>query len=741
MNRMRSLRSLFVVAGMVLLVGACTAQRVRLPEPLQLPPAKSGERSQTLVQAEEERRPTSMQRANTPQVPGTQSAITVSGLNGESLPPLQGGAVNVNIEGMPIPAFINEFFGTILGTGFQMDPAVSRMSDLVTLRTPGPQSPQNFYRLATQILRSYGVATEYSSGLVFFRRASDTAGAPIPLIISGRALPDVPISHRTIFQLVELQSVRVYDITNLLRQAFKTDALVIQDDVNRNAVILSGKPEAVRQALEAIKVFDRPLMRGRSSARLEPAFVGSEELAKRLVEVLTAEGYGASLYAGSGATPSTAVLVLPLNEANTVLVFASDRAVLEHAVEWARSIDRPNPVAGNDGLFYYTVKNTQAKGIADTINGLRSNDNVRASPREAIDGSQVGNINNFSNIEPVNRNNRTNNAPAGRTQALDQAPTTGGGSLANGTLTVDEPRNALIFQGAATDWGRLLPLVEQMDRAPRQVMIEVTVAEVTLSNNEEFGIAWLAKNDIGKFNGNVSSGTLGGLGGTGLSYLLDIGGQTRASLKALAGTDRINVLSTPRLMVKSGEEANFDVGTEVPTITSQSTSPLQTGGTSNILQTVQYRKTGILLNIKPVVYSDDRVDLEIRQEVSEALPVGADAAVSSPAIFNRSYSTSLSLKDGSAILIAGLMSQRRTDSNSGIPYLKDIPLLGNAFKSTKRNNNKTELVLMIVPYIIETDTQAEELTRSLSQRFELIDLPNSPPPEIPVVPSVPVKQP
>ena len=193
-------------------------------------------------------------------------------------------------------------------------------------------------------------------------------------------------------------------------------------------------------------------------------------------------------------------------------------------------------------------------------------------------------------------------------------------------------------------------------------------------------------------------------------------------------------------MVKSGEEANLDVGTEVPTISSQATGSINTGGSgTGFLQTVQYRKTGILLSIKPVVYSDDRVDIELRQEVSEALPIG-DSNISSPAIFNRSYSTSLSLKDGSAILIAGLMSQRQTNGNSGVPFLKDVPLLGNLFKTQKQGRNKTELVLMIVPYIIETDDQAEELTRSMAQRFELLELPpaTTVPREIPVRPSVPV---
>jgi general secretion pathway protein D len=719
---MNSLRLLLPATAAALFAGACAAPRVKVPVPVPLPgPAATGEgftQPQGGIQRQD------LQRSGTPDIPGSGNNTLVAGTSGEPMPPMKGGAVNVNIEGMPVPAFINEFFGSILGTGFQMDPQVARMQDLVTLRTSGPQSPQNFYRLAVQVLRSYGVATEYTGGMVFFNRSRDSAGGPVPLIVSGRTLPEVPLSHRPVFQLMEMQSVRASDVVNLLNVAFKDAGLTIQPENSRNAVILMGKPELVRQAGEAIRVLDRPYMRGRVSARLEPAFVTATDLSKRLVEVLSAEGYGAAIYATGGST-GTAILVLPLEAANAVLVFAADRAVLEHAVEWARSIDRPNPTAGSDGLFYYMVKNTPAKEIVKTITGINTGSGSTRDPaRDAIDGSQVG-------VAP---------APAA---AAGNATGTGGSisDLAKGKLSLDEPRNALIFQGSATDWGRLLPLIQQMDRAPRQVMIEVTVAEVTLTNDQEFGVAWLAQNaDLGRFNGTISSGVLQtSTGGAGLSYLLDVGGQTRASLKALASMDRISVLSTPRLMVKSGEDASFDVGTEVPTVSSQATSAIQTGGDTGIIQTIQYRKTGILLNIKPVVYSDDRVDIELRQEVSEALPVGADAAVNSPAIFNRSYSTSLSLKDGSAILIAGLMSQRKTLGDSGVPYLKDVPVLGSLFRTQKRGSTKTELVLMIVPYILETDQQVEELTRSLSQRYELLDLPLSAPPPVPVTPSVPVR--
>ncbi|MBN8261665.1 MAG: type II secretion system protein GspD [Xanthomonadales bacterium] len=727
---MNRFRPFLAATGIALLAGACAAPRMlAVPQPLPAP-ASSGASNDVLGMQDAEQasqQPTSLRRTDTPRLPGLTGTdargVLVAGAAGEPMPPLKGGSVNVNIEGMPVPAFINEFFGAILGAGFQMDPQVAKMNDLVTLRTSGPQTPQNFYRLAVQVLRTYGVATDYSSGLVFFSRARDGAGGVPPLVVSGRALPEVPISHRPVFQLVELLSARATDVTTLLNVAFKTEGLTIQPDSNRNAIMLMGRPELVRQALDAIKVFDSPFMRGRQSARLEPAFVTAGELSKRLIEVLGAEGYAAALYGNS--VSNAAVLVLPLEASNSVLVFAADRAVLEHAIAWSRDIDRPNPTAGTDGLFYYLVKNTRAKEIAETINGVRSAKSG-GSTRNAIDGSQVG-------VPPP--------------PVVEQVPAagqsaSGSGDLARGKLTLDEPRNALIYQGSATDWGRLLPLIQQMDRAPRQVMVEVTIAEVTLTDNEDFGIAWKALTNSGISNGQIQSGTFTGLGGTGLTYLLDIGGQTRATLKAMADKGRVNILSTPRLMVKSGEEASFDVGTEVPTITSQATSGIQTDGNTGIIQNVQYRKTGILITMKPVVYSDDRVDLQLRQEVSEAQPIGADASVKSPSIFNRSYNTNLSLKDGSAILIAGLMSQKETTGDAGVPYLKDVPVLGNLFKTQSRERSKTELVLMVVPYIIETDTEAEELTRSLRQRFELIDLSlPGPSPETPVLPSTPVSQP
>lgn len=703
---MNDLRTILAATLITLMASACATQYKRLPlnEPLRpTPAAKTG--TAEALRNDEAARPSELRQTVTPRLPGSGSAI--SGLDAdERLPPLTGEPVDANIEGMALPAFINEAFGNLLGISFQMDDALLKQRDLVTLRTSGKQSPADFYRLVVQVLRSYGVSAQLEGDLVRLSPITKGTSDEPPLVFSGRTLPEVPNSHRPIFQLVELKSARIADVNQWLRVAFKLDGLQIQDDPNRNAVILMGKPDLVAQAVAAIRVLDRPFMRGRVSTRLEPAFVGADELAKRLVDVLTAEGYGAMVHNNQGVLQGSTMIVLPISGANSVLIFAADQGLLDHAIEWAKTIDRPNPSASGQSLFYYLVKNTRAEDIARTLNGVRSADAAQ-SVRNAATSTSI--------------------SPTG--VAAPAATSAGSAStgVAQGSLIVDEPRNALIFQGAAAEWERMLPLLKQMDLPARQVVIEVTIAEVSLDDGFDLGFAWQR---IGG-NSSISSGTVGAsnndpnnsAGGSGLNYLINTTGVIRAQLKALAQASRLTVLSTPRLMVKSGEEATIEVGTEVPTLSSQTAAVQQSAGTSNILQSIQNRKTGIILNVSPVVYSDNRIDLVVRQEVSSALPVGADAAIQSPAISNRVVSTSLTLRDGGSVLMGGLMSTQKTESENGVPGLMNIPLLGRLFKTTSTSTTKTELLVMIVPYIVETDADAEAITRAVTNQLENFEMP------------------
>lgn len=682
--------TVLATALIVLLAGCVTHKPMDVPRAMPLPPTPP-----PAAVAEQPVMATGqnvLRESATPSVPGDTSSTSAGTSIRESLPPgLTGQPITVNLSNLPIPTFINEVLGNSLGLTFQMDPAVEKLSDLVTLRTSRPQSPVEFYRIARQILGDYGVELVTDGSLVRVSIAPAGTRIEAPIIYSGRALPAVPVTHRPIFYLMQLEAIRSNEAIQWLKSIYG-DEVTVEDITRRNALLISGRPEQVLQAVEAVRVFDRPAMSGRASIRLEPAFMSAEQLASKLTEVLVAEGYGASTNLGV----SSSVLVLPIPAVNSVIVFASDHEILQHAVAWARELDTPNPSSGNRSVFYYPVQNTKAADIAAVLGGGASS-TVGTSPATP-----------------------TGDATASAAAAV--SPNAAGSGMQS--LIVDAPRNALIFQGDPAEWERLLPLIRLMDTEARQVMIELTIAEVTLDDNEEFGVSWFAKADHGRYNGNLNFGELPvvGAASSGLTYLLDVAGQSRAMLKAFADDQRVSILSTPRLLVMSGEQASIDVGTEVPIITSKQTSPQQTEGTTGLLQSIQYRKTGIILSVQPTVYSDDRVDLDLSLEVSEALPVGEGDAIESPSIFNRTVETSLSLRDGGSIVIGGLMSRRRTNADNGIPFLKDVPILGNLFKSQSRRNNKTELVIMIVPYIVGSDERAQAITKAIGNELELLDL-------------------
>ncbi|PIP78733.1 MAG: general secretion pathway protein GspD, partial [Gammaproteobacteria bacterium CG22_combo_CG10-13_8_21_14_all_40_8] len=271
-----------------------------------------------------------------------------------------------------------------------------------------------------------------------------------------------------------------------------------------------------------------------------------------------------------------------------------------------------------------------------------------------------------------------------------------------------------------SQWERLMPLIIKMDKPTKQVLVEVTIAEVTLSDKEKFGIEWFANGKNGRYNSTISSQPSENIGGVGLNWVLDVAGATKATLNAFAEDSRVNVISTPRLLVKTGETASLDVVTEIPTVVGRVNSNAQSNGNSNVIEEIVYRKTGVILKVEPIIHAGNRVDLKISQEVSEVLPVESGGTANSPALFNRNVETNLSLHSGGSVYLAGLISSRENNGSTGVPLLKDLPWIGNAFKSQSKNTTRTELVITIVPYIITDENDAKDITDSLLSNLNFI---------------------
>ena len=214
--------------------------------------------------------------------------------------------------------------------------------------------------------------------------------------------------------------------------------------------------------------------------------------------------------------------------------------------------------------------------------------------------------------------------------------------------------------------------------------------------------------------------TLGGLGlGTaGLSATLDSAGDTRAILNLFYENKRAEIRSRPRLMVKSGQQATIDVGSEVPTVSSNSQSTAEFR--SPVLQSISYRKTGVRLTVKPVVHASGHVDIEIEQELSEAQP-NESSNIDSPSVFNRKIQTTVTLQDGGSILLGGLISSTKSSGKGGVPWFGKLPIIGKLLSADSTSSARTELMVMIIPYVIDTPAEGQSITKSIQQAFQQPD--------------------
>ncbi len=649
----------------------------------------------------------------------------------------------LSIESMPIPAFINEVYGNILHRSFEIAPSLQKLTDLVTVRTSENLAPEEVDSLCRQVLNNYGIIVEEQGAVLRFYEALNTkqTGEP-PLLVSGRTLPEVPVTHRPIFQVVPMQVVNSTQMQQWLASAYKDYGLTVTASKQGNSVVLMGPRPLVAQAVEGIRMLDQPAMSGRYSMRIEPLYLEAEDLCDMLSDVLGAEGYSTSK---SIEKSGNSIIFLPIESVKAVIAFAPDLKTLSHIRDWVKTLDNPGQAMEEDvyGIYYYPVQNTSAEDLydvlADVVENLPQGGAFQkyGSGQSGVSKSKSRSSTKSTASTSSSKNTKDPSAtrPGQSTKTKDQAKKDSKSQNSDedkddpGNLVVDKARNAIIFQGKRSEWRQLLSVIKEMDHAARMVLIEVTIAEITLSEDEEFGVEWILENtDLGHdFTGGDQNNSLGGtistlnqlgIGSNGISFILDNAGSTRAILNAFASKDRVSILSTPRVMVKSGGTATIDVGNEVPTVTSQTTS---NSDDTNIYQSITYRKTGVLMTVEPIVHSGQRIDLEISQEVSESKKT-TDSDIDSPTIFNRTIETSLGLRDGGSVLIGGLISRSRSKGYTGVPVLSTVPVLGRLFRVDTEELTKTEMVMLIVPYIIDNDQDAIDVTNALKSRLDAIGM-------------------
>jgi general secretion pathway protein D len=595
-------------------------------------------------------------------------------------------SVEAFVTPSPLPEFIDVVFGEMLKLPYVTGPGVAARKDIVQLRSSGTLTGDVFFSLIESALKEYGVRVIPEDGV--YRIVEDQAlKARMPRFIRSRAQPGTPRSLRPVIQMVELYAVDANSMLGFLKQATDGSKNVkILANPRNNTITLSGLPDEVDSILSIIKELDELTYAGSSVQRYSPVYWEAKALADEVSKILKVEGWQVT----TNLSAPRAINLLPIEYSNDIFIFSRNKEVSERTTIWLKELDRPVKAGDSSQLFIYQVANVDAIDLAETANAAINAGKDRAAQ-----------------LRPSETTTSTAAGRGDRAQAR-----------AGDKFVVDPIGNRLIFSGTVNEYERILPLLKQLDRAPAEVLIEVTIAEVTLNDSTKFGLEFFI-NDIGANNFRNAFGTQGlGVGSTGFNVAIAKGDVT-LNANTLATNSDIKVLSTPRLMARSGGSANITVGTDVPVITSQRAANSQsTTGVTDVLQTVTYRKTGVILNIEPIVFSNNRIDLTISQEVSATIDSGS-SAIASPTISNRSLETQLSLEDGQTAVLGGLMQDTITNKESGIPFLKDIPLLGSAFSSNTVTSDRTELLVLITAYIMRGPDDKAAFVESLSNQIDL----------------------
>jgi len=291
----------------------------------------------------------------------------------------------------------------------------------------------------------------------------------------------------------------------------------------------------------------------------------------------------------------------------------------------------------------------------------------------------------------------------------------GGGAATTSQVRVvaDDARNAIIVWGNDNEQNDMAQLIARLDTTPVQVLLEATIAEVTLTDELNFGLRWFFEG--GSARTTFTDVTSGAVASTfpGLSFLFQ-GANGAVALNALASITDVNIISSPSLLVLDNQEATLQIGDEVPIATQQSQGGA--GPDAPVITTISFRDTGIILKVRPRISSAGRVILEIEQEVSSVNKT-TTSGIDSPTISQRKINTKVVVDDGTTLALGGLIQEGRTNTRDQVPGAGDIPLFGNLFRSKEDKQTRTELLILITPRVIRDGAEARAVTEEFRNRL------------------------
>ena len=650
--------------------------------------------------------------------------------------PVSGGPVVLNFEAADLREVVRNVLGDILNQPYTIDPNVGGQ---VTIRTTAGIPREALTAALETLLRMNGATMVYEDKL--WKVVPQTAA------VRGNVTPQLGDSNRPLppgysVQIVPLKYVGVRDMLRIL-EPFAKDAQAVRADEVRNLLILSGTEPELRHLLETIDMFDIDWMSGMSAGVFTLQNADVKSVSQELDKVI----------GDRNTSPFTGILrIIPIERMNALLVISPNAAYIDQAKKW---IERLDAGSGEGTRFYvYNLQNQRAERVGPLLQqaftGHTAQPSAAAAPTLAP-GTPAGQIvspPSFQTQPIVTPNTPAASAVPAAAAAAGAAVGAAAGARAVGgdgvgvvrniQVVADKDQNTVLIVATPSEYSIIEQALKKLDVASRQVMIEVTIAEVKLTDSLTFGVDWIFKGAApsgrgsgglfqqGGFNpaaplptsgaGAVASGL--SIAAQGFSYLINnanFPGGVQAALHLLDTYGNTKVIANPHIAALDNQKATIKAGNRIPV--SQQTI---VGNVSNAVTTTsQYIDTGVLLQVTPHINDGGLVTLDVQAEVSS--PGTPDVAGGAPPIDTRSVQTLLSVPSGQTMVMGGLIQETKGNANKGLPLLNRIPILGGLFGSETLTNDRSELVLFITPRVVNDTVDYSRVIEDLRRKMERLD--------------------
>ncbi len=666
--------------------------------------------------------------------------------------------ITLNLANASIAEAAKLVLGETLGVNYMVS---DKVKGSITLRTVRPIDKAGLVTIFDAVLRGEGAALIAEPNLYRIVPAAEVSAGGAPLLPrGGRVRQQAGVGT----EAVPLRFVAAAEMERILRSA-APQAGILRVDAARNLLLVSGTQSELGSMRELVQMFDVDWMKGMSFAILPIETADVDAIAQELD----------AIFANDRDSPSKGLIrFLPNKRLKSILAITSRPEYLRKAETWLKRIDMASRATEKQVHVYHvqhrpanelaallqkvylaregrvttgaiaTASSTPARpsgvATAPTLDGLGTQSVSAGSTTGGLGSPGTGAGQTAASpfavpaIQPPPQPGFTSAAPSDSAQRGPEADAASagiatseatrsaiGGGLPpddrmNGiAIVADEVNNSLVITATANEYKRMRQILTSIDIAANQVMLEATIAEVTLNDKLKFGLRWFMQKGGNQFS--FTNDALGAIAPTfpGFNYVLSMT-NVQVVLNALSSQTDVNVVSSPTLMVLENKKAVLQIGDEVP-ITTQSAVGVGAPG-APIVNSVSFRSTGVILGITPRVSDDGRVLLEIEQEISDAVKT-TSSTIDSPTIQQRRVKTMVAVRDGETILLAGMMQDKATRERDQIPLLGTLPVVGNAFKNKTDTIARTELLIAITPQVVRNSHQIDGIAAEYRDKLNL----------------------